>query len=100
VQRSMLESINNPTSAEGGEKDTIPRNSVIDKLPADELKDATHVSLEPVSMHLPEKRLRAVAYLAVQGIISGQSPSFICCAHWSARRIWAGGQQACYGMDN
>jgi hypothetical protein len=38
----MLESINNPTSAEGEEKDTILRNSAIDKLPADELWDATY----------------------------------------------------------
>lgn len=30
--------------------------------------------LEPVVQHLPEKRLRAVGQLAVQGVLGGQAP--------------------------
>ena len=54
--------------------DTILGNNAIDKLPTDELQDEMRMFLEPVSMHLPEKRLREVAHLVVQGIIGGQSP--------------------------
>lgn len=54
--------------------DTILRNSTIGKLPAEELTVAMSAFLEPVSMHLPEKRLRAVAHLVVQGVIGEQSP--------------------------
>jgi hypothetical protein len=54
--------------------DTILQSSAIDKLPVTELMDALSVFLEPVSMHLPEKRLREVGKLAVQGVIGGQSP--------------------------
>ena len=46
----------------------------IDNLPIQELTSTLHAFLEPVSMHLPEKRLREVSNLAVQGVISGQSP--------------------------
>ena len=46
----------------------------IDNLPVQELNRALHAFLGPVSMHLPEKRLRDVGTLAVQGVISGQSP--------------------------
>ena len=54
--------------------DTILQSSAIDKLPVGELMDGLSVFLEPVSMHLPEKRLREVGKLAVQGVIGGQSP--------------------------
>jgi len=52
----------------------ILQKRVIDNLPAQELTRALHAFLEPVSMRLPEKRLRDVGHLAVQGVISGQSP--------------------------
>jgi hypothetical protein len=53
---------------------TILQDGVIDKLPMEELTATLDVFTEPVLTHLPEKRLRAVAKLAVQGVIGGQSP--------------------------
>ena len=53
---------------------TILQNSTIDKLPMKELTATLDAFMEPVLMHLPEKRLREVAKLAVQGVIGGQSP--------------------------
>jgi hypothetical protein len=52
----------------------ILQNRAIVNLPVAELTDALNTFLEPVSMHLPEKRLREVGNLAVQGIIGAQSP--------------------------
>ena len=54
--------------------DTILQKGAIDKLPATELTTTLATFLEPVLMQLPEKRLREVAKLTVQGIIGGQSP--------------------------
>ena len=54
--------------------ETILQSGAIDNLPVAELLDALNAFLEPVSMHLPEKRLREVGKLAVQGILGGQSP--------------------------
>jgi hypothetical protein len=54
--------------------DTILQKGAIDKLPATELTTTLETFLGPVLMQLPEKRLREVAKLAVQGIIGGQSP--------------------------
>ena len=53
---------------------TILQNGVIDKLPMKELTATLDTFLEPVLMHLPERRLRKVAGLAVQGVLGGQSP--------------------------
>ena len=53
---------------------TILQNDGFDKLPVDELTATLGVFMEPVLMHLPEKRLRTVGKLAVQGVIGGQSP--------------------------
>ena len=53
---------------------TILQNSAIDKLPMKELTATLDAFMEPVSTNLPEKRLREVAKLAVQGVIGGQSP--------------------------
>ena len=53
---------------------TILQKHVIDKLPVAELAGTLGSFLEPVLMYLPEKRLREVGKLAVQGIIGGQSP--------------------------
>ena len=52
----------------------IQQESTADNLPAQELTDTLRAFLEPVSRHLPEKRLRDVSNLAVQGVIGGQSP--------------------------
>lgn len=54
--------------------DSILQNEAISKLPAAELKATLGGFLGPVLGHLPEKRLREVAELAVQGILAGQSP--------------------------
>ena len=54
--------------------DSILQNEAIDKLPVSELRATLDRYLEPMLMHLPEKRLREVGKLAVQGILSGQSP--------------------------
>jgi hypothetical protein len=53
---------------------TILRSSIIDKLPMAELTATLDTFLGPVLIPLPEKRLREVGELAVQGIIRGQSP--------------------------
>jgi hypothetical protein len=71
--------------------DTILQKGVIDKLPAKELTTTLETFVEPVLMHLPEKRLREVAKLAVQGIIGGQSPVVMQIARGVAREdetIW------------
>jgi hypothetical protein len=70
----MFGSANNQTTTEGGGMNTILQTSVIDKLPMEELTATQEVFMEPVLAHLPEKRLREVAKLAVQGVIGGQSP--------------------------
>ena len=54
--------------------DSILQNDAIDKLPVAELTATLNGFMEPVVMHLPEKRLREVGKLAVQGILGGQSP--------------------------
>jgi len=54
--------------------DRILQDEVIDKLPVAVLKAELELYLEPVLRRLPEKRLRVVGKLAVQGILGGQSP--------------------------
>jgi hypothetical protein len=71
--------------------DTILQKGAIDKLPAMALITTLETFVEPVLMHLPEKRLREVAKLAVQGIIGGQSPIVTQIARGVAREdetIW------------
>lgn len=53
---------------------SILQKGTIDKLPVDELSATLDLFLEPVLAHLPEKRLREVGKLAVQGVLGGQSP--------------------------
>jgi len=53
---------------------SILQNDAIDKLPVAELTATLDLFLEPVLVHLPEKRLREVGKLAVQGVLGGQSP--------------------------
>jgi hypothetical protein len=70
---------------------TILQNSAIYKLPAEELETTLTAFIEPVLTHLPEKRLREVAKLAVQGVIGGQSPLVTQMARGVAREdetIW------------
>jgi hypothetical protein len=70
---------------------TILQNSVIDKLPMEELEVTLNTVIEPVLIHLPERRLREVAKLAVQGVIGGKSPLVTQMARGVAREdetIW------------
>ena len=53
---------------------SILQDDAIGKLPITELTTTLNRFMEPVVARLPEKRLRKVAKLAVQGVISGQSP--------------------------
>jgi hypothetical protein len=53
---------------------SILQNPYVDKLPGDELHDRLNRFLQPVLMHLPEKRLRDVAQMMVQGILAARSP--------------------------
>ena len=52
----------------------IFRRGEVGKLAVAELTNGLSAFLEPVLMHLPEKRLREVGNLAVQGVIGGQAP--------------------------
>ena len=52
----------------------ILHHRAVDNLPVAELIESLREFLEPVLMHLPEKRLREVVLLAVQGIIGAKSP--------------------------
>jgi hypothetical protein len=47
---------------------------VVANLPIDELKQAERAFLAPVMAQLPDKRLKRVVPLAIQGILAGQSP--------------------------
>ena len=53
---------------------SILQDAAIDKLPVAELQAGLELFLQPVLRRLPEQRLRAVAKLAVQGILGSQSP--------------------------
>ena len=49
--------------------DSILQNDAIDNLPVSELTATLETFLEPVLRQLPEKRLREVGKLIVQGIL-------------------------------
>ena len=71
--------------------DSILQSDAIDKLPVKELSTALEVFLEPVLVHLPEKRLQDVGKLIVQGILGSQSPLVTQMARAVARKgktIW------------
>jgi hypothetical protein len=53
---------------------SILQDAAIDKLPVAELQADLDLFLQPVLRRMPEQRLRAVAKLAVQGILGSQSP--------------------------
>ena len=53
---------------------SIRQNDVIANLPADELSVSPHEFLQPITELLPDVRLRAVAELITQGIVTSQSP--------------------------
>jgi hypothetical protein len=71
--------------------DSILQSDAIDKLPVAELSATLDLFLQPILRHLPEKRLREVGKLAVQGILGGQSPLVTQMARGVAREeetIW------------
>jgi len=71
--------------------DSILQSDAIDKLPVAELSATLDLFLGPILMHLPEKRLREVGKLAVQGVLCGQSPLVTQMARGVAREeetIW------------
>jgi hypothetical protein len=53
---------------------SIPHNDAIANLPADELQTSLQQFLQPVTAMLSDPRLRAVAELMMQGIVTSQSP--------------------------
>jgi hypothetical protein len=53
---------------------SISHNELLAKLPADELRTSLQQFLEPVADLLPDVRLRPVAELITQGIVTSQSP--------------------------
>jgi hypothetical protein len=53
---------------------SISHNDVLAKLPEHELQDSLHRFLAPATALLPDPRLRAVAELMTQGIVTSQSP--------------------------
>jgi len=70
---------------------SIQQDEAIGKLPVWELQTELALFLQPVLWRLPEKRLRAVGELAVQGILGSQSPVVTHMARGVAREektIW------------
>jgi hypothetical protein len=70
---------------------SIQQDEAIGKLPVGELQAELGLFLQPVLRRLPEKRLRVVGGLAVQGILGGQSPVVTHMARGVAREektIW------------
>lgn len=53
---------------------SIPQIEAIDKLPVTELQTELADFLQPALKRLPDKRLRTVGQLAVEGMLGGQSP--------------------------
>jgi hypothetical protein len=53
---------------------SILQNPIVGNLPGDELTEQLEAFLQPVLVHLPEKRLCDVAQMAVRGIVAAQSP--------------------------
>jgi hypothetical protein len=71
---------------------TIPQNEALANMPVAKLETAIEQFLQPVTDHLPDKRLGKVVRLAVQGIGSSQSPIITQMTRGLARTshtIWA-----------
>jgi len=72
--------------------DSIPQDGLLGNLPTEELVSEMAAFLEPVLTHLPDERFRKTCCLAVQGIVSGQSPMVTRMARSVKRKqltIWA-----------
>lgn len=53
---------------------TIPIKEVMEQLPLAEIKETLNDFLQPIMTQLPDKRLRRVVPLSVQGILGSESP--------------------------
>jgi hypothetical protein len=53
---------------------TITQNTLHDKMPITQLHDSLRTFAEPVTSRLPDVRLREVAHLMLQGLITAESP--------------------------
>jgi len=53
---------------------SIIQNEILAKLPGQELCDSLHLFLQSFTAVLPDPRLRAVAELMIQGVVTSQSP--------------------------
>lgn len=72
--------------------DSIPQDGLLGNLPTAELLSEISAFLEPVVVHLPDERFRKTCRLAMQGIVSGQSPMITQMARGAKRQqltIWA-----------
>ena len=67
--------------AGGEDRATIPQSGVFCNLSVCDMMTALSAFLEPGLEHLPERRLRDVGNLAVQGVIGGQLPLVAQMAH-------------------
>jgi len=65
--------------------DSLSEKGLLDKLPVEDLQRSLESFVEPVTALLPEKRLRRVVALTVQGILAAQSPLVTCIARGLAR---------------
>jgi hypothetical protein len=70
----MLGSTKNLATPEDRAMPSIHPNDVIANLPTEELQLSLRAFLQPVTSLLPDVRLRAVAELIAQGIVTSQSP--------------------------
>jgi hypothetical protein len=71
---------------------SIPQDGVLGNLPTEELLSEMAAFLEPVLEQLPDERFRKTCCLAVQGIVSGQSPMITRMARGVKRQqltVWA-----------
>jgi hypothetical protein len=88
----MIGSANHQSTAKDGSMDSIPQDRLLGNLPVEELVSEMAAFLEPVLVHLPDERFRKTCLLAVQGIVSGQSPMITRMARGIKRKqstIWA-----------
>lgn len=53
---------------------TLPQNHILDKMPESELRASLREFAQPVTELLPDPRLRVVAELMLQGIVTSESP--------------------------
>lgn len=71
---------------------SILQNPIVDNLPGEELHHRLETFMEPVLMHLPEKRFCSAVQMAVRGIVAARSPVLTEAARGVSRTeeaVWA-----------